>query len=186
MSNKIILALTLMAAATVGAQTMDSAGSVALTGVAADLGTTALGLSLGAAEANPLGLAIVPLKFIAMAHIDQINDQHARREQLAQFTGAQFGAAAANVCTLAAGNPAIGALCFAVAAAYGYQQVRSVPTTEEQCVQRHLPMFEAGVATGRVYKVELKTCTGSFQPERQTMSLAFEDVNAQARQAALH
>lgn len=186
MFQKIILALTLMGAAAAGAQSMDQAGNVALTGVAADLGTTALGLSLGAAEANPLGLALVPLKFIAIAHIDQIADQHARREQLAQFTGAQFGAAAANICTLAAGTPAVGALCFVAAAAYGYQQVRSIPTAEEQCVQRHLAMFEAGVATGRIYKVELKTCTGSFQPARHAARGAREVLRVPAALAAAH
>jgi hypothetical protein len=186
MLKKIVLAFTLMAAACAGAQSTDHAGHAARTGLAADLGTTALGLSMGAAEANPLGLAIVPLKFMAIAHIDQIADQHVRREQLAQFTGAQFGAAAANICTLAAGNPAVGAVCFAVAAAYGYQQVRSVPTTEEQCVQRHLPMFEAGVATGRVYKVELKTCTGSFQPARYAVRGAREDLHGRAGLVAAH
>jgi len=186
MFKKIVLVLALMAAAAAGAQSIDVSGGLARTALAADLGTTALGLSLGAAEANPLGLAIVPMKFIVMTHIEQMTDEHARREQLAQFTGAQFGAAAANICTLAAGNPALSALCFAGAMAYGYDRVRSVPTREEECVQRHLAMFEAGVATGRVYKVELKTCTGSFQPARQTVSLVLEGVTAQARQPAAH
>jgi len=166
MFKRIVLMLTLLGAAAAGAQS-NEAGTVALTGMAADLGTTALGLSLGAAEANPLGLAIVPLKFIVKAQIDQIADDHARREQLAQFTGAQFGAAAANVCTLAVANPAVAALCFAGGMAFGYDQVRSIPTREEECVQRHMAMFEAGVATGRVYKVELKTCTGTFLPARK-------------------
>lgn len=96
--------------------------------------------------------------------IDQIRDPHERREQLAQFTGLQFAAAAANLCTLALGHPVVAALCFAGGMTFGYNRVRSIPTSEEECVQRHLPMLEAGAATGRVYRVDLKTCSGRFEP----------------------
>lgn len=152
------------------AEPADQASRTALTGMTADLGTTALGLSLGAAEANPLGLGVVPLKFIIKRRIDQIRDPHERREQLAQFTGVQFAAAAANLCTLAVAHPVAAALCFAGGMAFGYQRVRSTPTSEEECVKRHLPLFEAGAATGRSYTVELKTCTGRFAPARSAQS----------------
>ncbi len=158
------LALSLLIASTAAAESPDKAGNVALTGIAADLGSTALGLSLGAAEANPLGLAIVPLKFLVKQHIEQVPDQHERRNALARFTGAQFGAAAANVCTLLLANPVLSTLCFVGGVAFGYDKVRSIQTSEEVCVSRHMPMFEAALATGRIYKVELKTCTGRFEP----------------------
>lgn len=164
----LVFSLAMAGAAT--AEPVDESGRVALIGMTADLGTTALGLSLGAAEANPLGLAAVPLKFIVKSRIDQIRDQHERRQQLAQFTGVQFAAAAANLCTLAVAHPVAAALCFAGGMAFGYQRVRSIPTSEEECVKRHLPLFEAGAATGRSYTVELKTCTGRFAPARLAQS----------------
>lgn len=112
--------------------------------------------------ANPLGLAVVPLKFIVKAQIDKIPGDNQRREATAQFTGVQYGAAAANVCTLANGNPAIAVLCFAGGFAFGYDKVKSIPT-ETDCVNKHMAKFEEAVATGRVYKVSLKTCEGLFE-----------------------
>lgn len=166
----LLLALAAGVALPVAAEPADQAGRIAAAGAVADVGTTALGLSLGAAEGNPLGLAALPLKLIVKSRIDQIRDQHERREQLAQFTGVQFAAAAANLCTLSLGQPVIAALCFAGGMAFGYNRVRSIPTSEEECVKRHLAMFEAGAATGRVYKVELKTCTGRFEPAKVALA----------------
>lgn len=139
-------------------------------GIAADLGTTALGLALGAAEANPLGLAVVPLKFLAKSHIDQIPDENERREAAAQFTGVQFGAAAANICTLAVGHPAVAALCFTGGLAWGYQRVKSVPT-EADCFNRHLAQFQQAAATGRVYRVSIESCLGHFEDDAPRVAL---------------
>jgi hypothetical protein len=170
MFKTVVLACSLVIGLPAAAQPADPASRLAVAGAAADVATTALGLSLGAAEANPLGLAVVPLKFIVKSRIDQIRDPHERREQLAQYTGVQFGAAAANICTLALANPVAAALCFAGGMVLGYHRVRSLPTSEEECVRRHLAMFERGAATGRVYKVELKTCTGQFEPMKVALA----------------
>lgn len=132
------------------------------TGIAADLGTTALGLSMGFSEANPLGLALIPLKYLAKSRIDKIDDEGARREASAQFSGMQFGAAAANVCTLALANPVAAVACFAVGMAVGYDRVKSVPIAQD-CVDRHMDKFQEAVNTGRVYRLNTKTCTGVFE-----------------------
>ena len=118
---------------------------------------------MGAAEANPLGLAVLPLKFLMKAQIDKIPEENQRREATAQFTGMQYGAAAANICTLAVANPMVAVLCFAGGLTYGYDKVKSIPT-ETDCVNKHIAQFEQAVATGRVYRVSIKTCEGHFEP----------------------
>lgn len=162
--NKHLTAIAaLLLAGTVHAQSGEAAGDLAHMGIAADLGTTAIGLSMGFAEANPLGVAVIPLKFIAKAQIEKIENPYERREAMATFTGVQFGAAAANLCTLAAANPALAMLCFAGGALLGYQQVKAIPT-EDECVQRHMAKLEEATATGRLYRITLKTCQGAFEP----------------------
>ena len=131
-------------------------------GIVADLGSTAVGLARGATEANPLGLAIIPLKFIVKAQINRIGDENQRREKSAQFAGMQFGAAAANVCTLAIANPVAALACFVGGMAFGYQQVKAIPTSQD-CSDRHMAHFQEAADTGRVYKVDLKTCLGHFE-----------------------
>lgn len=161
--NKPLTAIAaLLLAGTVHAQADARAGELASAGIAADLGTTALGLSMGFAEANPLGLATIPLKFIVKAEIEKIPDEFERREAMAQFTGMQFGAAAANLCTLALGNPAVAMLCFAGGALMGYNQVKAVPT-EVECINRHMAKMEEALARGIHYRVTLKTCEGAFE-----------------------
>lgn len=132
------------------------------TGVAADLGTTALGLALGFTEANPIGLALVPLKFVMKQRINSIDDESARREASAQFAGVQFGAAAANLCTLAIGNPIATLGCLAVGMALGYDRVKSVPIAQD-CVDRHITSFEEAAHSGRVYRLNTVTCVGRFE-----------------------
>ena len=154
----------LMLAGSVHAETPNPAGHLANTGIAVDLGSTALGLSMGMAESNPLGLALIPLKFIVKDQIDKMPDEYERREATAQFTGLQFGAGAANLCTLALGNPAVAALCFAGGMAFGYMQVKAIPT-ESECVDKHMARLQEAAATGRIYRVTLKTCQGQFEAD---------------------
>lgn len=163
MRKALLFIAALLIAAPAYSESPNPASDMANAGIAADLGTTALGLSMGAAEANPLGLATIPLKFLMKAQIDKIPDENRRREVSAQFTGVQFGAAAANLCTLALANPAVAALCFAGGMAFGYDRVKSVPT-EMDCFNRHLAQFQEAAATGRVYRVTVKTCVGNFEP----------------------
>jgi hypothetical protein len=162
MRNHLTFLAALLLAGSAIAQSAAPMSDAANAGIAADLGTTALGLSLGAAEANPLGLALLPLKFLVKAQIDKIPEENQRREATAQFTGMQYGAAAANICTLAIGNPVLAAVCFAGGLAYGYDKVKSIPT-ETDCVNKHMAKFQEAVATGRVYKVSLKGCEGQFE-----------------------
>jgi hypothetical protein len=163
MRNHLTFIAALLLAGSAYAQSAAPMSDAANAGIAADVGTTALGLSLGAAEANPLGLMVLPLKFLVKGQIDKIPEENQRREATAQFTGMQYGAAAANLCTLAVANPVIAAVCFAGGLAYGYDKVKSIPT-ETDCVNKHIAKFEEAVATGRVYRVSLKTCEGHFEP----------------------
>jgi hypothetical protein len=159
-----LLALLALFAGAAQAESPDTAGSrIANMGIAADLGTTAVGLAMGAAEANPLGLATIPLKFIVKAQIEKIPEENQRREAMAQFTGVQFGAAAANLCTLAVGHPAVTAVCLAGGLIAGYNAVKSVPT-ETDCMHKHMAQLQQAAATGRVYRISVKTCEGAFEP----------------------
>lgn len=163
MPKHIFPIAALLLAGPVYAQT-NFGGDLASVGIAADLGSTAIGLLMGLTESNPLGLALVPLKFVVKNQIDKIPNDHERREATAQFTGLQFGAGAANLCILAVANPAVAALCFAGGMAYGYLQVKAIPTDSE-CVDRHMAQLEEAARTGRIYRVRLKTCKGQFEPE---------------------
>lgn len=161
----LLAALSFAGAASAQATDGRSASDVANQGIAADLGSTALGLSMGAAEANPLGALLIPLKFIVKAEIEKMPDETERRDAMATFSGAQFGAAAANICTLAAAaHPVIAVACFAGGAYYGYNKVKSIPT-ERECIDRNRVEMEAAAAAGRSYRVSLKTCAGEYVNE---------------------
>ena len=165
MQKHAALIAALLFAGSACAESPDNERSqIATIGIAADLGTTALGLAMGAAEANPLGLATVPLKFLVKAQIDKIPDENQRREATARFTGVQLGAAAANLCTLAVGSPAVAVACMAGGIIAGYTKVKSIPT-ETDCVNKHMAKLEQAAASGRVYKISLKTCEGAYETE---------------------
>ena len=163
MNKATALIAALLLAGTAHAQSESTANGLANTAIAADLGTTAIGLSMGMAEMNPLGLAVIPLKFIVKAQIDQIADEDQRRHALAQFTGAQFGAAAANLCTLAIGHPALAVACFIGGATYGYNKVTAAMPTKSDCVTKHMAKLEEAASSGRVYRLTLNGCTGHFE-----------------------
>lgn len=159
--QRTLLFAALLLAGTAYAGSPNPASDLVSAGIAADLGTTAVGLGLGAAEMNPLGLLLIPLKFIAKANIDKIEDQNERRFQTAGFTGIQFGAAAANICTLALANPPAAALCFLGGMMLGYSKVMAIPIVDD-CMDRHTNQMQEAVDTGRAYRVDLATCTGRF------------------------
>lgn len=179
MQKHTALIAALLFAGSACAESPDTGSQLANAGIAADLGTTAIGLSMGAAEANPLGLMAVPLKLMVKAQIDKIPDENQRREATAQFTGMQFGAAAANLCTLAVANPAVTVLCLAGGMVAGYTKVKSIPT-ETDCINKHMDKLQAAAASGRVYKISLKTCEGAYETEPM---LAQGGADAEARQA---
>ncbi len=164
MQKHAALIAALLFAGSACAESPDTGSQLANMGMAADLGTTALGLAMGAAEANPLGLATIPLKLMVKAQIDKIPDENQRREATARFTGVQFGAAAANLCTLAIGSPAVAVLCMAGGMVAGYTKVKSIPT-ESDCVNKHMAKLQQAAESGRVYKISLKTCEGAYESE---------------------
>jgi hypothetical protein len=76
---------------------------------AADIATTGAGLALGAAEANPLGLLLVPAKAVAYHRI-KASPEVEQPGLWAAYEAMGWGAAANNACVIAAvstGGPAI-------------------------------------------------------------------------------
>lgn len=68
---------------------------------AADMATTGVGLALGAAEANPLGLLTIPGKLIALEYANSLPT--GEREYALSVLGSLWtGAAANNLCVIAA------------------------------------------------------------------------------------
>ena len=65
----------------------------------ADVATTVLGLSLGAAEANPLGLATIPLKWGILEYASRLPDGEKQTVQSA-VGSLWLGAAANNICVI--------------------------------------------------------------------------------------
>jgi len=92
---RIIVALLLTLCLTARA---DPAGQ-AQHAAAADVATTGVGLALGAAEANPLGLALIPLKLVALDYAAGLPDGE---KQTVQSAVGSFwlGAAANNICVI--------------------------------------------------------------------------------------
>lgn len=75
----------------------------AITGQLADVGTTAIGLAAGFAEANPLGVALLPLKAGIVYVANQTEDPVERCEQLRTIGNAGYAPAVANLVTIATG-----------------------------------------------------------------------------------
>jgi hypothetical protein len=118
----LALALTLTSLSARAETTDDTAAlqTAAVTGQVADVGTTAVGLALGAAEANPLGLVALGVKALMY---DQIQRAPASEQPaLWSIYGAfGWGATANNLCVIAAittGGIA-GALCPLIGLATG-------------------------------------------------------------------
>lgn len=88
----------------------------------ADVATTGAGLSIGAAEANPLGLALLGVKLAAYQHIKaQPADEQPRLWGM--FGAFGWGAAVNNLCVIASGGA-----CWVVGAVAGlFQWQRTEP-----------------------------------------------------------
>lgn len=86
-------------------------------GGVADLGSTVVGLSAGAAELNPLGLVgSTLLKPVAYAYAESLPETE-RASAHSVIGGLWTGAAASNLCVLFIANP----VCFAVGVVTGYK-----------------------------------------------------------------
>jgi hypothetical protein len=68
----------------------------------ADIGSTVVGLALGAAEGNPLGLLALPIKAWQMHEISKEPEATVRAEAYLKVAAAAEGAAANNVCVAVA------------------------------------------------------------------------------------
>lgn len=95
--RRLIAIVALLAATCASAQTAEQSQTDALT----DLGSTAIGLALGAAEANPVGLLAVPLKFLLIDRADKLPDGEKQRAQ-SVIGSLWHGATVNNVCVIAA------------------------------------------------------------------------------------
>lgn len=88
--------------------------AIAQTGQIADIGTTAAGLAMGAAEANPLGIVTLGLKAAAYHQIKQAPDVE-QPHLMGVFDAFGWGAAANNLCIIATLPTGIGpAVCPAI------------------------------------------------------------------------
>ena len=88
----------------------------------ADVATTGAGLSIGAAEANPLGLALLGVKLAAYQHI-KAQPPEEQPSLWGMFGAFGWGAAVNNLCVIASGG-----LCAVLGAAAGlFQWKRTEP-----------------------------------------------------------
>lgn len=128
----------------------DSMRGQALAGHGADVGTTAVGLAMGAAEANPLGVAAVGLKAVAYQHIER--QSAVEQPRLWGMYGALgWGAAANNLCVIAGistGGVALG-VCPVLGVAAGLSLYRAAED------RRNREIFDAVCAEQRATNPEL-------------------------------
>lgn len=90
---------------------------------AADVATTGIGLALGAAEANPLGLLTLPAKLAAIQHAESLPTGE-REYALSAISSIWTGAAANNLCIVAAilTGGAFAPACLIIGTAVGMQR----------------------------------------------------------------
>jgi len=96
MDRKLLTTLTLCASLSAHA---DDLRSDAINAQWADVGSTAIGLSLGAVEANPLGILILPAKVWAVHHIDGLPEAE-QPAAWASLSAVTWGAVANNLCVI--------------------------------------------------------------------------------------
>jgi len=65
-----------------------------------DIGSTAIGIALGAAEANPIGIATIPLKFWLLDRANTLTDGEKQQAQ-STLSAMWHGATVNNVCVIA-------------------------------------------------------------------------------------
>ncbi len=106
----------------------------ATTAAVADGGTTLAGLALGAAEANPLGLAAIALKWPVMEYAKTLPESE--QAQFYEVAGAIWGGATVNNLCVIAGlltGGTAGAACIAAGVGYALYALR---TPEPEAVER--------------------------------------------------
>jgi len=145
-----------------GCATTNAADDFAKAGMAADLGTTAMGIgAAGMVEANPLGLALIPLKFGVANYIAGIEDSRERNAATTAFAATQWGAAGWNLCLIAGAVLPAAAACGAGAAFAAHQHAKSQIVTlaiDDACVQKHMPALLRAAHEKREYRINLASC----------------------------
>ena len=96
-----------------------------------DVGTTALGLVQGLSEANPLGLAMIPLHFVAI-HMSDNQAEPARTNDLTTISSVWDGVALYNAALV--GVPVVAA--FAMAAVYTVHSYKADQPIRDEAVKR--------------------------------------------------
>lgn len=112
------LALSIMIATSAHADDFRRQKIEAAAAHSADIATTGAGLAMGAAEGNPLGLLMIPVKLVSYHRIKAAPEVE-QPAMWAAYEAMGWGAAANNLCVIAAiasGGPAI-VPCLAVGAA---------------------------------------------------------------------
>jgi hypothetical protein len=66
----------------------------------ADVATTAVGLAMGASEANPLGLLLLPLKYVVFQEFDAMPPGPERDEAFLHMKAWGYGPAVNNLCVI--------------------------------------------------------------------------------------
>lgn len=92
-----LIAILLLSCSLAHGQTAEQSQTAALT----DLGSTAIGLAMGAAEANPIGVLTIPLKFVLIDRADKLPDGEKQRAH-SVIGSLWHGATVNNVCVIAA------------------------------------------------------------------------------------
>ena len=111
--------------------------------VGADAATTAVGLSQGLVEANPLGWATVPLRLAAIEHSKSMPEGEGA-ELRASVDAFSWGAAASNIALIATGATPVGIVAGMVVGLASWQAsekerefyrfCEQVKTSQERCV----------------------------------------------------
>ena len=132
---KLKLILAALAIALSGCASLDTRER-AINGQVADLGSTAIGLSIpGITEANPLGILVIPAKYAAFKYAETlpIPQQIIWHRNLSAFG---WGAAISNLCTagvvLSGGASAVPCLFLGIGSGiYDYQKTKPKSDKEE-------------------------------------------------------
>lgn len=112
LSSVLLAAAACLAAGAARAEEVVELHDKAVAGQVADVGSTAIGLAMGAAEANPLGILTLGVKAIAYQQIQEAPPTE-RPAMLSAYGAFGWGAAANNICVIAAiaSGGAAAALC---------------------------------------------------------------------------
>ena len=126
---KTLYSLLIVMALTGCAITRSQASDAAVT----DVASTGLGIALGAAEANPIGLVTIPLKIALLNHVETLPAGEKQEAQM-RLSAVWNGAAVNNVCVVAVivSGGAASLPCLLVGGAYGVWEYTSTKANQMQ------------------------------------------------------